>query len=260
MEFVTSADGIRIAFARSGKGPPLVLVHGSTADHTRWQGILPELETRFTVLAMDRRGRGASGDAPDYSLEQEYEDVAAVIRAAGPGANLLGHSFGALCSMEAALRVDNLKRLVLYEPAFPVDGRPLYRPEMRDRLNALQDAGDPEALLLAFFRDVAGVSEAQIDALRADPSWTGRLAAAHTAIRELADGDYVFKPARFQDLHVPTLMLAGEKSPVELSAPTKALHAALPDSRLVVLDGQGHVAMTTAPKLFLDAVLGFLAP
>jgi len=258
MELVTSADGTPIAFARSGKGPPLVLVHGSTADHTRWAGILSELESRFTVLAMDRRGRGQSGDAPDYSLEQEYEDVAAVIRAAGPGANVLGHSFGALCSIEAALRVDNLKRLVLYEPAFPVGGRPLYRPEMRDRLNALMETGDREALLLAFFREIVGASEAQIEALRADPSWVGRLAAAPTAVRELADGDYVFRPGRFHDLRVPTLMLTGEKSPTELTAPTRALNAALPDSRLVVLEGQGHVAMTTAPKLFLDTVIGFL--
>ena len=96
-----------------GSGSPRLLVHGSTADHTRWTSILPGLERRFTVLAMDRRGRGASGDAQKYSLEREYDDVAAVIRAAGREVDLFGHSFGALCAMEAALNVDNLRRIVL---------------------------------------------------------------------------------------------------------------------------------------------------
>ena len=62
-ERVVSSDGTPIAVWRSGDGPPLVLVHGAAADHTRWRPVLPALEERFTVLAMDRRGRGASGDA-----------------------------------------------------------------------------------------------------------------------------------------------------------------------------------------------------
>lgn len=260
MDVVTSADGTRIAFARSGSGPPLVLVHGSTADHTRWANILPDLEHQFTVLAMDRRGRGKSGDASDYALEREYEDVSAVIRSAGTDVGVIGHSFGALCAMEAALRVDNLKRLVLYEPAFPVDGNPLYPPDIPERLKAILDTGDRDAMLVTFFKDVVGAPDAQIDALRADPSWAGRIAAAHTAMRELADGDYRFEPKRFHSLAVPTLLLVGENSPKVLTAPARALNDALPASQIVTLKGQGHVAMTTAPKLFLNAVMAFLAP
>lgn len=259
METVLSTDGTTIAYSRSGSGPPLVLVHGSTADHTRWANIMPELERTFTVLAMDRRGRGGSGDSEEYELEREYEDVTAVVEAAGPGASLLGHSFGALCAMEAALRVDNLRRLVLYEPAFPAGDTPLYRPGLRERIGEVFANEGREAFLIFFFREVVGVPEEQIAILRADPSWAGRIAAAHTALRELADGDYRYDPARFRQLETPTLLLLGEKSPVELTAPTRALDAALPDSRLVVLPGQGHVAMTTAPDLFLREVVGFLS-
>lgn len=259
METVRSNDDTQIAFKRSGSGPRLVLVHGSTADHTRWANILPELNQGFTVLAMDRRGRGGSGDAEDYSLEREFEDVAAVVRAAGPGANLLGHSFGALCAMEAALRVDNLQRIVLYEPPFPVGETQLYPPELPGRLRAILDTGDREELLVTFFKEAAGVPEPQIEALRADPSWPARVVAAHTALREMADGDYEFMAARFQNLIVPTLVLVGENSPTELTGPARELAAALPDSQLVVLKGQGHVAMTTAPTIFLDAVTSFLS-
>jgi peptide-methionine (S)-S-oxide reductase len=83
MATITSKDGTRIAYSRSGSGPPLVLVHGTTADHTRWARVLPELEPHFTVYAMDRRGRGGSGDAADYAIEREFEDVAAVVDAIG---------------------------------------------------------------------------------------------------------------------------------------------------------------------------------
>ena len=75
METVKSKDGTSIAFERSGSGPPLVLVHGTTADHTRWRSVLPQLEERYTVFAMDRRGRGSSGDSEAYSLEAEYEEA-----------------------------------------------------------------------------------------------------------------------------------------------------------------------------------------
>lgn len=259
MESVVSTDGVSIAYARSGRGQPLVLVHGSTADHTRWNNILPDLESQFNVIAVDRRGRGESGDTGSYSLEQEFEDVAAVVGAAGAGASLLGHSFGALCAMEAALRVRNLRRLVLYEPPFPVGETALYPPGLPERLGKILSTGDREKFLTVFFREVAGVPEAQIAALRDDPSWQGRVAAAHTALREMADGEYRFDPDRFHSLEVPTLLLLGENSPAELSAPTLALDAALPNSRVVVLEGQGHVAMTTAPDLFLREVTDFLS-
>lgn len=258
MKTVTSADGTRIAFERSGTGTPLVLVHGTTADHTRWANILPALSQDFTVFAMDRRGRGASGDAPDYTIEREYEDVAAVIAAAGPGASLLGHSFGALCSMEAALRVGNLRRMILYEPAFSVPDMQLYEPGQRDRLQAILDSGDREKLLETFFTVVVEVPPAHLAAMRADPSWPARVAAAHTVLREMADEDYEFQPERFRDLDVPTLMLSGETSPEVFRVATRAVAEALPQGRIAVLEGQGHVANTTAPDLFLREVMGFL--
>jgi pimeloyl-ACP methyl ester carboxylesterase len=65
-----SRDHTEIAYWTSGDGPPIVLVHGTPADQTRWRPLLPYLERQVTVHAIDRRGRGASGDAPEYSLER----------------------------------------------------------------------------------------------------------------------------------------------------------------------------------------------
>ena len=76
---VRSLDGTEIAYWTSGEGPPLLLVHGTPADHTRWRPLLPYLEPHFTVHVMDACGRGQSGDGPEYDIAREYEDVTAVV-------------------------------------------------------------------------------------------------------------------------------------------------------------------------------------
>ena len=116
---VTSPDGTRIAVFVSGHGRPLVVVPGTTSDHTTWRLLAPKLENSATVHAVDRRGRGASGDHPDYALDKEYADVAAVVDAAaaswGGPVDLLGHSYGGNVAFGAALRTQNLRSLALYE-------------------------------------------------------------------------------------------------------------------------------------------------
>jgi len=103
------------------------------------------------------------------------------------------------------------------------------------------------------------MDEAQIAVLRSEPAWQGRLAAAHTIIREFADADYRFDPARFRGLDAPVLLLQGEQSPAFLKESTTALHEALPRSRVAAMPGQAHIAMSTAPDLFVRLVTQFLA-
>ncbi len=147
MERVTSKDGTAIAYRRAGSGPPLVLVHGTGGTHVRWAPVLPSLEKHFTVYAVERRGRGESGDGPEYAIEREFEDVAAIIDAVGGEVNLLGHSYGGICSVEASLLTRNIHHLVLYEPPIPVPGVPIYVEGIIDRLQALADEGDREGVL-----------------------------------------------------------------------------------------------------------------
>ena len=101
---VVSADGTRIGCEVGGAGLPLLLVHGSTADRSRWATVRDALAARFTLHLMDRRGRGLSvGEAPGpYALAREAEDVAAVLAAIGPDALVLGHSYGGTCVLGAA--------------------------------------------------------------------------------------------------------------------------------------------------------------
>ncbi|HSD58835.1 MAG TPA: alpha/beta hydrolase [Methanotrichaceae archaeon] len=257
MDKVKSKDGTLIAYERSGTGSALVLVHGTTADHTRWASVLPMLEQKFTVYAVDRRGRGQSGDSAIYSLEREYEDIAAVVNSIREPVNLLGHSYGALCCLEAALRVTNLNKLILYEPAIWV-GAHFYPPGTREKIQALIDSGNRAEALLVLFRDVVGMPENELALMRQEPGWSVRLALAHTIPREFADEDYILDPLRFKNMNVPTMLLQGAESPAFLKAATEAIHKALPNSKIVVMPGQQHIAMSTAPEMFVRLITEFL--
>jgi pimeloyl-ACP methyl ester carboxylesterase len=253
---VVSHDGTSIAVWRSGEGPPLVLIHGAAADHNRWAAVLPALEERFTVLAIDRRGRGQSGDADDYALEREFEDVVAVVESATEGVNVLGHSYGGICALEAALLTDRIRKLVLYEPPLGFLASP---PHVVDQLQALLAAGRRDELVAFFMQEVAGLPTDQVELMRSLPAWEARLDAADTIPREeLASREYVFAPGRFRALGVPTLFLQGGDSPEPFKAAGEVLRATLPDCRVVVMPGQRHAAMDTGTDLFTAEVLGFL--
>jgi pimeloyl-ACP methyl ester carboxylesterase len=256
---VTTESGTPVAYWRSGEGPPLLLVHGTAADHSRWSPVLPALEEGFTVYAVDRRGRGGSGDADDYTVEREFEDVAAVVDALGEPVNLLGHSYGGLVALEAALLTTNVRRLVLYDPGIEVDGGEIYPHEVVGRLDALLENGDRDGVVETTMHEVAGLPPEAVEYMRSQPAWQARLDAAHTIPRELrAVKAYRFDPERFRVLATPTLLLAGGDSPVALRKAAEAVDEALPDSHLVVMKGQGHAAMDTGTDLFTSEVSGFL--
>jgi len=258
-EIVTSKDGTPIACWRSGEGPPLVLVHGTAADHGRWRPVLPAFEERFTVCTVDRRGRGGSGDSDDYAIEREFEDLAVVVGSLGESVNLLGHSYGALCALEAALLAKNVRQLVLYDPGIEVAGQEIYPHEVIERLEVLLGAGDRDGVVATTMREVAGLPPETVEYMRAQPVWQARVDAAHTIPRELrAVKAYRLDPQRFRDLGVPTLLLSGGSSPAALRRAAEAADKALPDSRIVVMPGQGHAAMDTGTDLFTTEVSRFL--
>ena len=259
MQHVTSKDGVRIAYERSGEGPPLVLIHGAAADHTRWTPILPRLADHFTVYAVDRRGRGQSGDREPYTIEREYEDVAAVVDSIPGPVNLLGHSYGALCSLEASRMTSNLRKLVLYEPPIRTDVKRNYSPDAIDRMKSYLQAGEREKALLIFLQEIAEIPQNEINMFRTLPSWSTRLAVAHTIPREeMSVSSYVFKPQQFARMGTPTLLLLGGDSPPFYGAAIETLKESLPNSRIALIPGQQHAAMETAPELFLREVIGFL--
>lgn len=250
-----SPDGTSIAYAKSGCGPALLLVHGAGGTRSRWDRLLPALNASFTTYVMDRRGRADSGDGPSYSIEREFEDVSAVVDAIGESVFLFGHSLGAVCALGAALRNHNISKLVLYEP-------PLAMPLPRELVTALDDllqARALEALLETFLRDVARVPSEDIEAMRSGQSWPMRVAAAHTLLREVDfEAHWSFDAADFGQLETPTLLLLGSESAESYVRATERVQQALPNSRVETLPGQRHSAMDTAPDLFVRSLRDFL--
>ena len=255
---VTSADGTRLGVERLGEGPALLAVHGGTADRTRWAPLTEPLRERFTLHLLDRRGRGESTEeSPEpYALVREAEDVVAVCDAIGEPVRLLGHSYGGLIGMEALLLTDAIERALLYEPAFDTPGMRLAPPEALDRMMEQMHAGDRDASLETFYREVVGIDPAP---LRAQPMWERRLAALPTIEREGRIGlDYRCDAARFTQVRTPVRILWGTESPPPFRAAAEAAHAAIPGSELVALEGQGHTMIDADTDGFVRQVVDFL--
>jgi pimeloyl-ACP methyl ester carboxylesterase len=269
---VVSPDGTLIALFSAGVAdgarPPLLLVHGTTADHRTWRVVAPALALRGAVHAIDRRGRGDSTDGPTgtYAIERELDDVAAVTGAlagaAGGPVDVIGHSLGGRIALGASLRTSAIRRVVAYESAPTVDARP---PGGRDDLlEALREdlaRGDNDAVLARFMTEAVGMPEGELAAFRSDPIWPRRAAAAPTIVRELeaAEGDPAVGLDVLSAVTVPVLQLGGSEGTAGFLEGAEALDARLAHGRLEVIDGARHAAHHSHPEAFLAAVERFLA-
>jgi pimeloyl-ACP methyl ester carboxylesterase len=260
IETVRSKDGTSIAYERRGHGPPLVMVHGATVDRLRWGSIVSKLAKHFCLHLVDRRGRGDSGDGPEYSIEREFEDVVAVLESTEVPAHLLGHSYGAICALEALRLTARVAKVVLYEPPLPLPGlEPFCRADLGQRLENMLAEGDRAGVVETFMREVIHCSDREIEGMRHTSTWDVRISTAHTIPREVGiAATYQFRAEGFADVRVPTLFLIGSRSPVYLHTATVTASAAVAGSQVASLLGQGHVAMATGPHLFLEKVLPFL--
>ena len=253
---VRSKDGTLIAVECAGAGPSLVIVHGGTGDRSRWTPLFPLFASSFRVCAMDRRGHGASGDSPHYSLQREVEDVAAVVNSQSGKVFVLGHSYGAVCALEAAFLTDKISKLVLYEPPL----QDLDHSAVAARMERMIQEGNREEALVTFMREIVMISPSEIARMKARPSWPGLLATIESSIRQIrALAAYRFDSKRMSTLDVPTMLLTGsESASPQLKQAIKGLLDSLPNRSLFVFKGQQHNAMDTVPQQFAEAVENFL--
>jgi pimeloyl-ACP methyl ester carboxylesterase len=261
---VASRDGTELAVWTTGTGPPVLLVHGTTSDHTTWRRLVPYLAADHTVANLDRRGRGESSDGSTYSLDRELEDVAAVVDAisanSGEEVDVVGHSFGGLCAFGAADLTPRIRRLVLYEgwPVPDPDAVAVPR-QVMDQLDRLVGKGQPEEALLLFYREVVKMSEEEVAVVRSSPTWSVRVAAAHTISREdEAIRSAVLDPGQAARIRIPVLIMVGEESQASITAGYEDMARALSDARVTTLAGQQHLAHLLDPARFAHVVTDFL--
>jgi alpha-beta hydrolase superfamily lysophospholipase len=253
---VRSADGTVITYDRSGAGPAVVLVHGAFTgrEHPTLAGVAAALAPWFTVYNYDRRGRGASGDTEPYAVQREIEDLAAIIAAAGGSAMVFGGSSGAALALAAAAGNPGITKLAVWEPPYHVDGSaPALPPDFGARLDDLVRSGRRGAAVAAFMIEAAEVPAEVVAGMRADPSWAGAEALAHTLVYEaevMGPGN-ALPTGLLGEIRQPLLVLTGGSSPAWLANAGKAVTATVPHAVHRILDGQTHnvAAEALSPEL-----------
>jgi pimeloyl-ACP methyl ester carboxylesterase len=254
---VPSKDGTLIGVECSGSGPTLLFVHGGVGDRTRWTAMVPLLSADFTVCAMDRRGRGASGDSAEYSLMKEAQDVAAVVDSRAGQVYVFGHSYGGVVALEATFLTSRIAKLMLYEPPVldPVDENLA----VAERIEKMIAAGQLEQALVTFQAEVVRQSPEELAAMRTRASWPSLVVSMSSLPRQLrALAGYRFDANRMKSVTMPTLLLLGEDTPSPYAQQSiGALHESLPDARLVVLENQEHNAMEGGRDLLANSIIEF---
>jgi pimeloyl-ACP methyl ester carboxylesterase len=245
MNQVMSKDGTAIAFDRSGKGPAVILVGGAF----QYRAIDPPtaqlaalLAQHFTVFHYDRRGRGASLDTQPYAVEREIEDLEAVINATGESAFVFGMSSGGVLALDAAGRGLAIKKLALYEPPFNSgDEHARQAAESYTRqLTALLTEGrlgDAVALAMTSW----GAPAEAIAGMRQTPIWPLFESVAPTLAYDNAImGDGSVPAEQLASLTIPTLVMDGRASAAFMHNAAQAVAHALPNAKLLTLEGQTH--------------------
>ena len=158
-------NGIRLVYREEGDpaAPPLVLIHGRTANHNDWNGVTQHFAARYHVIALDLRGHGASDHPGTYALPDMARDVVALLDELGfERATLVGHSLGgAVAYLMAMTWPDRVERLVLEDPAPPYP--------MKDRPPIVEDGESPGF-------DWRMVHDTERQFLAPDPAWAAGLA------------------------------------------------------------------------------------
>lgn len=256
---VSSADDTRIVWTTVGEGDDVVIYPGSLSDGSNWVGPADRMKDAFAVHVVTRRGLGESGDAPDYAIEREYEDIVAVLRATGAH-RLVGHSFGGVCALGAALLHGHLDRLAVYEPPLGVE-EPAVPEDALAEMEAAEERGAVDSVVETGLRRSVRLPDETVDALRAAPIWQEMVRNASTwpremrALREKAPG-----VGEYASVSAPTLLLVGEETPQHHHHRTavNALAAVIPEAHVVELAGTAHQGHLEAPDDLSAKLTAFL--
>lgn len=241
MDTITSKDGTKIAYDKTGQGPAIILV-GGAFSYRKFPAVMQLanlLSQHFTVYNYDRRGRGNSGDKSLYAIEREFEDLDALIEVAGGSANVWGLSSGAVLSLQAAARGAKITKLALHEPPFVVQESDRKPPEdLVHHVTELIAANRPADAIKYFMMKGMGAPSFIVSMMRMMPAvWANLMAVAHTLPYDAAllAGYMDGKPLPtgvWGNVTMQTLVLEGVESPASLRHAAQALAGVLPNAQL----------------------------
>lgn len=259
-------DGVEIAYLDRGTGETVILCHCSSASHKEWLPLIGLLEADWHVLAPDFIGYGQSDTWPCDRVFTGQADVHVVLELAKQSErplHMVGHSYGAVMALQAARELGSkVKSLVLVEPvAFN-----LLRVEKRAEWAEVERLGVQVLTAVADGDDRAAAAHFM-------RYWLGRLrwfiapekfkAAITATIRKVALEFIALEAdaslADYREVAAPTLLIAGSKTRAPTRAVVDLLAATLPNVKLEILKGAGHMSPFTHPSALNRSILAFLA-
>lgn len=291
-EGFVDAHGVMIYYMSTGRGQPLVILHGGPgASHDYFLPYLLPLMRHHRIVFIDERGSGQSQklETPSgYTIENMVEDVEAVRQALGLGKiSLLGHSYGGALAQAYALKYQhNLSHLILastwsstvaLNQVF-VRMKQNMTPELRNHIDKLEAEGlfghgkEYEKNRYTNEYMVAAWGEGYFPYIyhnRPDPNYDpiDQGKTSWDLYREMwgEHGEFVIDgnlktveyTGRLSGIKVPTLIIVGDHDECDPSL-SKTMHGKIAGSKLVILPSSGHMTFVDQPRMFLDAVDGFL--
>jgi pimeloyl-ACP methyl ester carboxylesterase len=232
-----------------------VLVHGWSTDANYWSAQLDALKAKYTVVAIDLAGHGASTkNRTDWSMGRYGEDVATVVRQI-PNRQviLVGHSMGATVALEAVPRIGDRVIGVIAVDALKSIGLP---PASKREI---------EVRIAPFRSDFIGATRKYVSdslfAKGADPLFVQKVAydmsleppeVAVPTLQALLGMDFA---TVLPDIHVPVLAINSDLTPTDQTRIRKYL----PDFKAEVLPGTGHFLMMEVPQRFNPLLLQDIA-
>jgi pimeloyl-ACP methyl ester carboxylesterase len=255
---VVRAKGLEIAYERVGEGPPLVLVHGAAEDSRVWRPQLAALADEFTVVAWDEPGAGRSSDVPaDFPLADRARCLAALIEALELGtAHVAGLSWGGTVVQELYRHHPGLVATLILIDTYAGWKGSLPEEEVRARVDGIgrmlaASAEQFDPTLPGLF---AGGPPAEYVPLLEEMAADVRPESMRTQVRVMAEADQRDLLPR---IAVPTLLIWGEldaRSPLGVA---RQFEEAIPDTKLVLIPGAGHLSNLEQPELVNEAIREF---
>jgi pimeloyl-ACP methyl ester carboxylesterase len=255
---VVKANGLAIAYRRGGAGQPLVFVHGAAEDGRVWQPQLAALADEFTVVAWDEPGAGGSSDVPaNFALADYASCLAALIEALELGpAHVAGLSWGGTVALELYRHHSGLVATLILVDTYAGWKGSLSEEELCARITGVREmlAAPAEEFDPAFPGLFAADPPAEFVALLEQMATGVRPTSLGIQLGIMAAADQRDLLPR---IAVPTLLIWGEldaRSPLSIA---RQFAHAIPDAKLVVIPGAGHVSNLERPEQFNDAVREF---
>jgi pimeloyl-ACP methyl ester carboxylesterase len=264
-DFVTSKDGTKIHYRQIGSGAGLILIHGGMMYSQNFMSLAELLANEFTVYIPDRRGRGLSVSHGDnQGLLAESEDIQAIINKT-KAQNVFGLSSGAIIVLQTAIMEPALKKIAIYEPPIPSNGRnPLawvdkYKIALSEEnfgkafISIIKKVDDPSSLLriLPSFITVPFFNfaiKADAKKIKADDemSLKALISAMSYDIKIVMDSEGIIDKCK--NLTTDILLLGGQKSLPYLTMALDALSSVLPQAKRTEFRGLGHTAADNGGK------------